>query len=109
MPARRSARIVALAAITLSTAGCICVDPWVAFPDRTAPDEQLSNTAGTHGFDMYIWHCERSQRVVVAQYSAEYSCASPRRETTTCGGVTSLEQEVRREPVGPIRSGREWR
>jgi hypothetical protein len=94
-------------ALLFFASGC-CGRPWSAFPNSVPPDEQLSNTSATHGYDMYVWHCLNGARVVVAQFSAEMSCRAPERETAACGATTQLEARVRASPVGPIRTGREW-
>ena len=106
---RRALRFTAALAALLLMPGCDCADPWAAFPERTPPDQSCS-TGSVHGFDVYIWHCLRGQRVVVAQYSAEMQCRPPERAVAPCGTLTTIEVKLKLSALqcaGP-RSGRAW-
>jgi hypothetical protein len=102
----------ALAALALALAGLAsgcCSDPWSAYPESAAPDDQYTTGSGTHGYDVYVWSCLKGQRVVVAQFSSEMSCQAPRREAAPCGGTTAIEKQLASEPRSPARPGRDWR
>ena len=108
MTSMRAALFILVASLCLS--GCVCRDPWKAFPEKVQPDRSCS-TGAVHGHDVYIWDCLQGRHVVVAQYSAEMTCRSAVRETSACGTPTPLETELKLTPqmcAGP-RPGREWR
>ena len=91
----------------LALAGCLCRDPWNAYPESTPPDRSCTTGSGTHGDDVYIWECLRGTKVVVSQYSAEMTCRSPVREELPCGQKSALEADPTFVCKG-ARPSREW-
>lgn len=98
----------ALVLVALLVSAC-CSEPWRKHPEPTRPDEQYSIGGSVHGYDVYVWHCLRDARVVVYQYSAEWTCQSAVRETAPCDGTTAFEQTHATERRDPVRQLREWR
>lgn len=84
----------ALLASTLLTAallpGC-CSAPWEKFPMSARPDRSC-RTGGASGYDVHIWTCLNNEHVVIYKYTAEMSCAEPKKEVSPCGELTALEQ-----------------
>lgn len=75
------------------------------------PDHACVAGSATHGDDVYIWDCHHGQRVVIAQYSGEMSCSTPRKDTAACGAVTKLETDLgltASSCTSGARSGRVW-
>src|SRR4029078_13062881 len=48
-------------------------------------------TGSIYGYDVYIWDCYGSKRIVLWRTSAEMSQSPYTREEAPCGGVTPIE------------------
>lgn len=80
--------------VLLALSGC-CAKPWsLSDAPKVPPDVQYREPSATHGNDVYVWTCVDGQHVVISQYSAEMTCASPKLETFPCGTESPLELQT---------------
>ena len=78
-------------AIILATIACSGKAWDVKGAPSTPPDEQF-RTGVEAGYDAYVWHCEKGERIVVTQYSSAcFGARAPSIERGPCGAPLASE------------------
>ena len=72
------------------------------------PPDSSFRTAGTHGYDVYVWNCVDGQRTVIYKYTAEMTCADPEMVTGPCGEITGFESSLKGMNVVPVPYNLRW-
>ena len=85
--------ILVLATALLSALPGCCSSPWAKFPMSVKPDRSC-RTGSASGYDVYVWNCLENQHVAIYKYSAEMSCAEPKKEVAACGESTPIEEQL---------------
>lgn len=65
-------------------------------------------TGTVHGYDVYIWDCYQTKRIVVYRESAEMRVGPYMREEALCGEMTPIETKLANERKRTLDPSRFW-